>query len=92
MSHKFHINPLLIQALEHYAQTKYDPARPTAVVLADSNGRQHLWSVERACAVAVEVLGNEELAYLKLKVLKEGMEKFGAAGLYEKILGEPFNN
>lgn len=88
MTDKIIINPQLIAALEHYAEGRYNPLQPSLYVHSDEKGRGHPWPLERTCGVAVEVLGNENLAYLKLKCLKEGLKKFGMEPMYERIMGE----
>lgn len=88
MTEKRKINPALIAALEHYADGRYDALQPSMYVHTDERGRQHPWTIERACGLAVEVLGNEELNLLKIKALQEGMKKHGMEHLYERIMGE----
>ena len=82
------INPALIAALEHYAEGRYDPGQPSMYVHRDKKGVQHPWPIERTCGLAAEVLGDERLSFLKLKVLQEGLKAFGMESLYEKIMRE----
>jgi hypothetical protein len=89
MSEKLVINPQLIEALDHYADGSYNPTQPSFCVLVDANGRQTRWPLEKTCNLAAKVLANEELAYLKLKALQEGMKRHGADRLYTAIMGEP---
>lgn len=88
MTDKAKINPALLAAVEHYAEGRYDFAQPTLYVHTDEKGHQSAWPLERACGVAVEVLAAEELAYLKFKVLTDGLKKYGMEDLYEHIMGE----
>jgi hypothetical protein len=88
MADKLKINPALIAALEHYAAGRYSPVTPSLYVHRDENGHQHSWTIDRACGVAAEILGDEELNFLKLKTLQEGLRQFGMERLYEKIMSE----
>ncbi len=87
MADKVRINPALLAAIEHYAGVRYNFAEPTLYVHTDDKGHQSAWPLERACGVAAEVLANEDLAYLKLKVLKDGLRQYGMEALYERIMG-----
>lgn len=88
MADKIRINPALLAAVEHYAEGRYNFAQPTLYVHTDEKGHQSAWPLERACGVAAEVLAAEDLAYLKLKVLKGGLKQYGMEALYERIMGE----
>jgi len=88
MEEKIRINPALLAAVEHYAEGRYNFAEPTLYVHTDEKGRQSAWPLERACGVAAEILAGEDLAYLKLKVLEDGLKRFGMDELYERIMGE----
>lgn len=88
MSDKVRINPALVAAVEHYAEGRFNFAEPTVYVHTDDTGHQSAWPLERACGVAADVLGAEELAYLKLKTLKAGIKQYGMEKLYERIMGE----
>lgn len=88
MNDRRRINPQLIAAIEYYAEGRYNPIEPSLYVHTDEKGFQHPWSVERACGVAAEVLANEDLAYLKLKTLKDGLRKAGMERFYEHIMGQ----
>jgi hypothetical protein len=88
MPEKIVINPALIAALDHYAGGLYDFKEPTLFQYRDEKGGISCWPLERACGVAAEVLNNEDLAFLKLKRLKQGMKEFGMQALYERIMGE----
>lgn len=88
MADKLRINPALVAVLEHYAEVRYNFAQPTLYVHTDDKGHQSAWPLERACGVAAEVLAGEDLAYLKLKVLKDGLKQYGMESLYERIMGE----
>jgi hypothetical protein len=88
MTEKTRINPALIAALDHYASARFDPEEPSFFVFRGKDGNQQSWPLERTCGVAYEVLANEELSYLKLKHLKQGLKEMGAGSLYERIMGE----
>lgn len=89
---KVTINPALLAALDHYAGYGYNALQPTMFVHTSVNDRGHghksAWPVERACAMAHEVLSSEELNLLKLEELKRGLKAYDCADLYEKIMGE----
>ena len=91
MTDRIVINPQLIAAIEHYSTGSYDPLRPSMFVFKDKNGHQTAWPLERACGVAYEVLSREDLCFLKLKVLKKGLKKYGMEKLYAAIMGEPID-
>ena len=91
MAHKQRINPALIAALEHYAEGRYDPMRPSMYVHTDAKHHQSPWPIERACGIAAEVMATEELNFIRFKVLKDGMKTYGMQNLYEKIMGEKFD-
>ena len=82
------INPALIAALEHYSEGRFDPNQPHLYAHTDAKGRESLWPLERACGIAAELLDTEELNFLKLMALKEGLLKFGMESVYERIMGE----
>ena len=88
MTDKVRINPVLITALEHYAEGRYNPMQPSMFVHKDEKGRQHPWPIERACGIAAEVLADENLNMLKLKTLQAGLKKCGLHEAYEYIMGE----
>ena len=52
------------------------------------DGHQSDWPVERCCAIAHEIIADEDLNYLKLKALQAGLKKYGMERLYEDIMGE----
>lgn len=85
---KIKINPALVAALEHYAKNRYDFTQPTEFFHRDAMGHESLWPLERTCEMAAEVLSYEGLAYLKLKVIQDGMKEQGMERLYEHIMGE----
>jgi hypothetical protein len=82
------INPALIAALEHYAEGRFNQDQPHLYVHTDAHGHQSPWPLERACGIAAELLDTEELNFLKLMALKEGLLKFGMESVYERIMGE----
>lgn len=88
MADKVRINPALLAAVEHYAEGRYNFAQPTLYVHTDDKGYQSAWPLERACGIAAGVLAAEDLACLKLKVLKDGLKQYGMEALYERIMGE----
>ena len=88
MSNKIRINPALVAALDHYAEGRFSFKEQTIFRYTDATGYQTDWALGRTCGVAVEILANEELAYLELKMLKEGMKKCGMDGLYKHIMGK----
>ena len=88
MADKLRINPALVAAITHYAEGRYDAMSPSMFVFKDANGHQSPWPIERACGLAAEVLADEDLAFLKLKMLKDGLKKAGMERLYEHIMGE----
>lgn len=85
---RYRLNPALLAALDHFAGRTYDWNKPTLFVHTDPTGYQSAWPVERCCALAHEVLADEELYYVKFKTLQAGLRQFGAELLYERIVGE----
>lgn len=89
MNDEIKINPLLINALEHYARGFYfDMNKQTFLVQERPDGTREAWPVEKTCALAAEVLSYEEIAYLKLRALQSGMKRMGMEDVYEHIMGE----
>ena len=88
MSDKPKINPAIVAALEHYATRRYDWTAPTMFVYTDPTGHQSPWTIERTFSVALEVLQNEELAGLKLAVLRRELEALGMGDWLKRTLGE----
>jgi aryl carrier-like protein len=62
---------------------------PTVFAYTDpKTRRQSIWTVERTCAAAAELLDIDGLASLKMMALQAGLKAHGMERLYEKIMGE----
>ena len=97
---KREINAGLLAALDHFAGHRYSFDRMQQAVFcytpplapgADHALHSQLWTVERACAVAHEILDTYELHFLELMQLKEGVKKLGLEHAYEFITGQELN-
>ena len=82
---RLRINPGLIAALEHYANGAFDPDAPSVFVYEDANHRKHHWSVERTCAIALEIVGNEEISYLKLKLITARITELRLDNFFQQL-------
>ena len=92
MTGPIRINPALVAALEHYAEGRYNPMQPSLYVHTTERGRhrhQSPWPLERTCGLAAEILQEEGLAFLELRVLKAAMKGGGLEKFYERALGKP---
>lgn len=85
------LNPEFLEALDHFGTPRLDGVSPDAYVYVTRNkqGVQTPWSCQEVCRLAHELLGTEELNYLKLKVLKKGLKEWDCGLIYERIMGEP---
>lgn len=88
MTRAVKINSALLAALDYYAKHRYSVVEPTAYVHTDAKGFQAIWTVERTCGMAHEVLADERLNLLKLRTLQHGLKQHGMERLYERIMGE----
>lgn len=65
------VSKQLLTALEHFASGVYDQHR----LIQERNGGQEAWSVEMTCQLALNILSEEGLAVLKLKILEHKIGK-----------------
>ena len=89
MAKKLIINPGLLAALDHFGNRLTIRDEPHLYLYEAKDGLKQYWSEEQACSMAYNILGQEELAYFELKMLKEGIKQFGMEGFYQRITGMP---